>query len=30
MTNTEKVFEYLDKAKVFYVSTVDGDKPKTR
>jgi len=30
MTNAEKVYEYLEKAKVFYISTVDGDKPKVR
>lgn len=30
MTNVEKVNEYLDKAQIFYVSTIDGDKPKCR
>lgn len=30
MTNEEKVYEYLDKAQIFYVTTVDGDKPKCR
>lgn len=30
MTNIEKVMDYLDKAKVFYVTTEDGDKPKCR
>ena len=30
MTNVEKVIEYLDKAQIFYVNTVDGDKPKAR
>jgi uncharacterized pyridoxamine 5'-phosphate oxidase family protein len=30
MTNTEKVWEYLDKAQIFYVTTVDGDQPKCR
>ena len=30
MTNTEKVWDYLDKAQIFYVTTVDGDQPKCR
>ncbi len=30
MTNAEKVNEYLDKAKVFYFLTTDGDQPKGR
>ena len=30
MTNVEKVMNYLDNAKIFYVTTVDGDKPKCR
>ena len=30
MTNVEKVIEYLDKAQIFYVTTVAGDKPKAR
>ena len=30
MTNTEKVWNYLDKAQIFYVTTVDGDRPKCR
>ncbi|MBQ6655425.1 MAG: pyridoxamine 5'-phosphate oxidase family protein [Erysipelotrichaceae bacterium] len=30
MTNVEKVSEYLDKAKVFYFLTTDGDQPKGR
>ena len=30
MTNVEKVMEYLDKANIFYVATVDGGKPKCR
>lgn len=30
MTNEEKVWDYLDKAQVFYVTTVDGDHPKCR
>ena len=30
MTNVEKVNEYLDKAKVFYFLTTDGDQPKGR
>ena len=30
MTNVEKVMEYLDNAKIFYVTTVEGDKPKCR
>jgi len=30
MNNYEKVNEYLEKAKIFYVSTVNGDKPKCR
>ena len=30
MTNAEKVFEFLDKAKVFYFLTTDGGQPKGR
>lgn len=30
MTNVEKVWEYLDRAQIFYVATVDGDQPKCR
>ena len=30
MSNSEKVDKYLTEAKVFYLSTVDGDKPKCR
>lgn len=30
MTNVEKVNAYLEKAQIFYVTTVDGDKPKCR
>jgi len=30
MTDMEKVLAYLDKAQIFYVITVDGDKPKCR
>lgn len=30
MTNVEKVNEFLDRAKVFYFLTTDGDKPKGR
>lgn len=30
MTNVEKVRSYLEKAGIFYVTTVDGDKPKCR
>lgn len=30
MTDLERVKDYLDKAKVFYLTTVDGDKPKCR
>lgn len=30
MTGVEKVKEYLDGAKIFYFTTVDGDKPKCR
>ena len=30
MTDLERVKNYLDKAKVFYLTTVDGDKPKCR
>ncbi len=30
MTNMEKVLEYLDKAQIFYVTTVDGNQPKCR
>ena len=30
MSNVEKVNKYLDKAKVFYFLTADGDQPKGR
>lgn len=30
MTNLEKVYELLDESKVFYIVSVDGDKPKAR
>ena len=30
MSNTAKVCEFLDKAKVFYFLTTDGDQPKGR
>ncbi len=30
MTNAEKVNDYLDKAKVFFFLTTDGDRPKGR
>ena len=30
MTNTEKVNDFLTETKVFYIATVDGDKPKAR
>lgn len=30
MTNLEKVATYLDKASTYYLTTVDGDKPKCR
>jgi len=30
MTNLEKLNNYLDECKIFYVTTVDGDKPKCR
>ena len=30
MTNIEKVINYLNKASVFYVTTIDGNKPKCR
>ena len=30
MTNIEKVMKYLDNAKIFYVATVNGNKPKCR
>lgn len=30
MTNVEKVRAYLEKAQIFYVATVDGDRPKCR
>ena len=30
MSNVEKLNEYLDKAKVFYFLTTDGDQPKGR
>jgi len=30
MSNSEKIHKFLDEAKVFYLSTVDGDKPKCR
>ena len=30
LTGIEKVKDYLDKAKVYYFTTIDGDKPKCR
>ena len=30
MTNAEKINDYLDRAKVFYFLTTDGDQPKGR
>ena len=30
MSGSEKVFNFLNEAKVFYLSTVDGDKPRCR
>lgn len=30
MTPVEKIVEYLDKANIFYVTTVEGDQPKCR
>ena len=30
MTNLEKVYELLEESKVFYIVSVDGDKPKAR
>ena len=30
MSDIEKIDELLTKAEVFYLSTVDGDKPKVR
>ncbi len=30
MSDLEKVKDFLDKAKVYYFTTVDGDKPKCR
>ena len=30
MSNSEKVNKFLTDAKVFYLSTVDGDKPRSR
>lgn len=30
MSNVEKVFSFLDKAKTFYFLTTDGDQPKGR
>ena len=30
MSNSEKVHKFLDEAKVFYFSTIDGDKPRCR
>ena len=30
MSNSEKVFNFLNEAKVFYLSTIDGDKPRCR
>ena len=30
MSNSEKVFKFLDEAKVFYLSTIDGEKPRCR
>ena len=30
MTHSEKVLEFLNKAQVYYLATVEGDKPKCR
>ena len=30
MTNSEKVEKFLTEAKVFYLATIDGDKPRCR
>ena len=30
MSNSEKVHKFLDEAKVFYLSTIDGDRPRCR
>ena len=30
MSGSEKVFNFLNEAKVFYLSTIDGDKPRCR
>ena len=30
MSNSEKVHKFLEETKVFYLSTVDGDKPRCR
>ncbi len=30
MTNSEKVCKFLDESKVFYLSTIEGDKPHVR
>ena len=30
MTNSEKVCKFLDETKVFYLSTIEGDKPHVR
>ena len=30
MSNVKRVSEYLEKASMFFVATVDGDKPKAR
>ena len=30
MSNSEKVHKFLDEAKVYYLSTLDGDKPRCR
>ena len=30
MSNSEKIHKFLDEAKVFYLSTIDGDRPRCR
>ena len=30
MSHSEKIQKFLDEAKVFYLSTIDGDKPRCR
>ena len=30
MSGSEKINKFLDKSKVFYLSTIDGDKPRCR